>query len=198
MKTDWTHWNWFFREKINQAQNRLKLKAMKTLKNTTSKVCLSFLMAKALVAWMLPASLLAVDLDLRRVGGFQGVKGQVAISGKYAYVNGVVLDISNPANPRQIKRYDTSGWRYGLPVSTNFTYAPDPAETWTVTDVSDQAHPQLVGGYKTMALAVGVRVSGKYAYTFGREKTLPVLEVIDISDPANPQQVGSYEGSRTP
>ena len=114
-----------------------------------------------------PAS--AVDLDIVGVASYQGPLsfGRLSISGTRLYSGGCILDISNPANPKQIRNYDASGWPYGLPVTTNFTYTPDPDETWLVTDISDPAHPLMLGGYKTMASASGyfrVKVSGSYAF----------------------------------
>ena len=44
---------------------------MTVMKNTMSKVLLYFLMAKALVALLHPAWLLAVDLDLQHVGSYR-------------------------------------------------------------------------------------------------------------------------------
>lgn len=171
---------------------------MLVLTNSISRVHLYVLVAQTLAALLLPISLLAVDVELRRVGGCDCANGRVAVSGGYAYVGGTVLDVSNPANPLPIASYDTTEWRYGLPVSTKFTYAPDADETWMVTDVSDPTRPHVVGGYKTMALTCGVKVSGKYAYTINTEKTLWMIDVIEISDPANPRLVATYEGTKTP
>ena len=44
---------------------------MTLMENTTSKVLLYFLMAKALVDLLHPASLLAVDLDFQHVGSYR-------------------------------------------------------------------------------------------------------------------------------
>ena len=58
---------------------------MTAMKNTMSKVLLYFLMAKALVALLHPASLLAVDLDFQHVGSYRVEdipKGVVVAPGK--------------------------------------------------------------------------------------------------------------------
>jgi hypothetical protein len=153
--------------------------------------------------WLTPAeSLTAFDLDLERVGGYHDTGyGSVAVSGQYAYCGwpgGLdVIDLSNPAQPKLVHRYDTSHWFYGLPVSTNFMYKPDAEETWMVYDVSNPADPQQVGGYKTIASAhfntsaSRTKVAGTYAYVTDEDAT--PLQIIDVRNPANPQRVGSYD-----
>ena len=118
-------------------------------------------------------------------------------SGIYAYCWGeeyclTVIDITNPISPRWVARFDPSGWPYGLPVSTNFSYAPDAIEGWWVTDNSDPANPKPVGGYKSIAAVSGVHVSGQYAFVSEGDGR---LAVINISDPASPQRVGEYRGT---
>jgi hypothetical protein len=63
----------------------------------------------ALFSILLPGRLVALDLELMRVGGYDtsGQAWDVAVSGNYAYVadgtNGLqVIDVSNPANPQRV------------------------------------------------------------------------------------------------
>ncbi len=159
------------------------------------------LMTKALFVWLLAAWVLGGDLDLQTVGSYRvaDIPDEVVMQpGKYAFALGFLFEVSDPANPKPVRRYDTSGWPHGLPVSTNFTYSPDPVETWLVTDRRDPDHPQPLGGYKTIALPFGVRISGKYAYTVDGSVAPGAMEVIDISDPANPHRAGSYQSNHHP
>jgi hypothetical protein len=103
-----------------------------------------------------------------------------------------VIDIADPLNPRRVARTGASGWPYGLPVSNNFSYAPDAIEGWWVTDNSDPANPKPVGGYKSIAAVSGVQVSGQYAYVSEGDGR---LAVVNVSDPASPQRVGEYRGT---
>jgi hypothetical protein len=149
----------------------------------------------------------------RQVGNcptYQSAEG-VAVSGDRAYLveqvgagsSGSerlqVLDVSNPASPRHVAEYDASGWDFGLPVSTNFTYFPDLEEAWLVTDVSDPANPRPVGGYRTIASVSGVVVADHHAYVPTQSQVGSNLvygfQVIDISDPAQPRRVGDYYGA---
>jgi hypothetical protein len=136
--------------------------------------------------------------DPRRVGSLPGVSGGLALLGNRAYVRGGrndgtswidvlhVVDISDPANPRLVEEYETSEWRYGLPIATNLTCVADPEDGWQVVDVSNPDEPKRVGPYRTIAAAFGIDISGDYAYTTGPTR----LQVIDLSDPRTPRRVG--------
>ncbi len=98
-----------------------------------------------------------------------------------------MIDISNPAEPRLVGRYDDGHWGFGVAVSGHHAY-------WAVgsglrvLDISNPADPQPVGDAEMVA--VSVAVSGSYAY-------LPHsggLSVVDVSDPTNPLPVGETSG----
>ena len=80
----------------------------------------------ALFSILLPGRLVALDLELTRVGGYNtsGRAYGVAVSGNYAYVLDYdaglqVIDVSNPANPQRVGGYDYGGNALGVAVSGN-------------------------------------------------------------------------------
>src|SRR5687768_11247915 len=98
---------------------------------TKTAVRQSFLCSAPLFAVLfsilLPGQLVALDLELVRVGGYDtsGLARGVALSGNYAYVadrNGglQVIDVSNPASPQRVG--GSSGVPWGVAVSGNYAY----------------------------------------------------------------------------
>ena len=78
-------------------------------------------------------------------GGANGVQ----VSGKYAYVadsnNGlVIVDVSDPANPKQVGHLDTDGGAIGVHVLNNYAYIADDNNVLVIVDVSDPTNPFLV------------------------------------------------------
>src|SRR6266542_2181463 len=86
----------------------------------------------ALFSILMPGRLVALDLELMRVGGYDtsGRALGLAVSGNFAYVAAggaglQVINVSNPANPRRVGGYDTSGFASGVALSGNFAYVAD-------------------------------------------------------------------------
>jgi hypothetical protein len=98
-----------------------------------------------------------------------------------------VVDVSDPASPRRVGTYNTSGFARRVAVSGYHAYVAA-GESLQVIDVSDPANQQLVGS--TWANALEVAVSALYAYLVDCDG----LHIIDVSDPANPQRVGGNTG----
>ncbi|MBI2924511.1 MAG: hypothetical protein HYY24_02270 [Verrucomicrobia bacterium] len=132
----------------------------------------------------------------------------VTVAGNYAYLIDlepsfseggageglVVIDISDPANPRRVGSYShIVPSQYGGPdtvaVAGHYVYVADCSAGLLVIDVSDPANPRRAGGYRTSGCALGVAVAGTYALLSDWNVGLLVL---DISDPTNPQHVGGY------
>jgi hypothetical protein len=146
----------------------------------------------------------------------------LAVVGNYAYVTFaflsyggfhpglLVIDISNPANPVPVGRYDASGgqiccwqaWR--VAVAGNYAYVVGSryGETSLITDlqvidVSDPANPVRVGGIDTGGSVTGVAVAGSHAYLgesrWEGDELISGLQVIDVSNPANPVRVDGFD-----
>jgi len=139
-----------------------------------------------------------------------GIVRGVAVAGSYAYVAVVapvsqylgggsleiggslrVLDVSTPANPKEVGFYDTPGAAYGVAVAGSYAYvAGGYSGGLRVMDVSSPAWPTEVGSCDTPGEARGVAVAGSYAYV--ADGVYGGLRVMDVSDPANPTEVGSF------
>jgi len=133
----------------------------------------------------------------------QVVECGIGISGDYAYVTSgfrgvIVLDISDPQNPRRIGR---SGWgfkdAYDIAVRDTLAYVGlrDRRSTYlkaclAVLDVSDPANPrQPVGWLTYLGQGIVHSVSIKDTCAF---LAAPVgLAIVDISDPSHLTQIGS-------
>ncbi|WP_448605243.1 LVIVD repeat-containing protein [Thermoflexus hugenholtzii] len=116
-----------------------------------------------------------------RTGVLPGVVRGVAVSGSYAYVadGGLrVIDVSNPAAPREVGFYDTLGWALGVAVSGSYAYVADGNKGLRVIDVSNPAAPREVGVYDTPGGAEDVAVSGSYAYVADGSGGLVILRFL--------------------
>jgi hypothetical protein len=149
----------------------------------------------------------SLGFDLDRSDSF------VILGGEYAYVTGTfpglepvgclqVIDISDPANPRGIGRFDYHGDWHGLALSGQYACLAAGNAGLLFVDLADPAYPRLVGSY-TEHGAEGVAVFGNYAYVAVSPRGYWPLaprnpgeysgfgvEVIDISEPARPRRVG--------
>ncbi|MFQ5342986.1 MAG: LamG-like jellyroll fold domain-containing protein, partial [Anaerolineae bacterium] len=138
-----------------------------------------------------PPPILAAAGSYDTPGYAQGV----AVAGHYAYVadgySGLrVIDISNPAGPREVGFYDTPSSAWGVAVAGHYAYVADGYSGLRVIDISNPAGPREVGFYDTPGYAHGVAVAGNYAYVADYYSG---LRVIDISNPAGPSEAGSYD-----
>ena len=131
----------------------------------------------------------------------------VAVSGDYAYVvtgyslgqgspvmgfggawvgdSGLVVNISDPANPVEAGAYRSSGYMYNVAVSGNYAYVAACDDGLRVVDISAPTVPTEVGFFDAYE-AVDVAISGDYAYVATGDNKLLVL---GISNPANPIEV---------
>ena len=98
-----------------------------------------------------------------------------------------VIDVSNPADPRQVGSYYTTQYATGIDVVGDRVYLANGSEGLHIIDVSDPENPRCQGTYDTQG-AYRVYVVGDYAYLTDEQG----LYVIDISDPRNPHKVGFY------
>ena len=120
---------------------------------------------------------------LGRTGVLPGVVQGVAVSGSHAYVaagdGGLrVVDVSDPAHPREVGSCDTPGEAWGVAVSGSYAYVAAGDAGLRIVDVSDPAHPREVGSYDTPGSAWDVAVSGSYAYVADRDGGLVMLRFL--------------------
>ncbi|HBY94258.1 MAG TPA: hypothetical protein DEP84_09895, partial [Chloroflexi bacterium] len=127
----------------------------------------------------------------------------VAVAGNYAYVvhyvyetnmirdSGLrVVDVSNPASPREVGIVDTPGQSHDVAVAGSYAYVADGESGLRVVDVSNPTSPREVGAVDTPGYAQGVAVAGNYAYVADGNSG---LRVVDVSNPASPREVGAVD-----
>ena len=116
---------------------------------------------------------------------------RLAIAGTYAYVAAsatlTVIDISDPANPRQIACCEMPGGADDLALSGNYAYVID--GDLSIVSIADPYHPTLVGRLEFPRWPVSrVAVDGTHVYVLGAGD-VGGLHVVDVSDPTNPVEV---------
>lgn len=120
----------------------------------------------------------------------------VHVSGRYAYVAGNdaasgfrIVDISDPAFPRQTTSVNTGLNVHDVFVAGQYAYLANSTAGLKIYDVSNPSAPSSVGTFLANggSVVTDVFVVGKYAYTISSD----ALYVVDISDPATPTSVSS-------
>ena len=156
-----------------------------------------FILASALTATAAPP-VITTPVQIGAWPGFsRGGFLAVAVSDRFAYaaIGGgglVILDISTPANPIMLSRFQTSGSASGVQVVGKFAYVADGSAGLQIIDVSNPANPVRLGGFDTSGSAVSVQVVANMAYV---ADALAGLQVIDVSNPASPVRLGGFDTS---
>jgi hypothetical protein len=106
----------------------------------------------------------------------------------------VILDVSNPAAPREVGRIagDTSK----VAVLGQTVYAIDGVDTLRIFDVSNPAQPHLLGAFRpgdvitdlaVLPSPAGPSIPLAYLGTLGQG-----VRIVDVSNPAGPRELGAY------
>ena len=140
------------------------------------------------------------SLNVTKVGSLQywGGTGNIEIEGNNAYVitrTGLrIVDISNPASPREVSFYEQYGLKYTDALAVQFPYAfVCYRSSVRVLDISAPSEPAEVGRYETGWIEHfrEIAVSGEYAYVL--DFSSGVASVLDVSNPATPQLVATID-----
>jgi len=105
-----------------------------------------------------------------------------------------VIDISDPADPRQVSRLplgigvEGDVRAYGVAVAGRYAYLAVGAAGLRVVDISDPSTPVEVGVYDVPGRADNLVVAGDHVYLVDGD-----LRIVDVSDPTSPRQVGFYD-----
>lgn len=135
------------------------------------------------------------------------LNGSAKFIGTFAYVatgnSGlVVLDMSNPLNPKRVGGIDTAGSASDVAVAGNYAYL---VETLSISngllhaiDISDPKHPVAVGTHAINARALNVEVSGDHALVLGwpflwDQGDQWTLDCFDVGTPSQPKRVGQIQ-----
>ncbi len=117
----------------------------------------------------------------------------VEISGNHAYfatgnTGLIVVDISDPANPRKVGRYDTPSLAYDVRIAGNYAYLANYEAGFYVFDISEPANPRVAGRLPSVH-ATSLTISGTQAFVpLGSS-----IVVIDLTDPTSPHRTQGYE-----
>lgn len=114
----------------------------------------------------------------------------VLVQGDYPYFI-AILDVSNPAAPKEIRRFvpETQYSTWDIVVHGQYAYLNGGIQVIDIVDVSDPLAPHLVGSVDTPGLPIQYVVDGDYVYVGDSFK----ISVINVANPAQPEVVGFYE-----
>ncbi len=133
----------------------------------------------------------SIPSAMRELGSFKMSSAcNVYVSGQYAYITNLglqIVNIANPAEPQVVAYHETPGVAYGLDLVEPFMYVADDWCGIRIIDMSDPMYPQEVGHYDTPGHARDVKVIGNYAYVADCDAG---LRIIDISKPFDCEEVG--------
>lgn len=109
----------------------------------------------------------------------------ICISGNLAYVarylSGlVVIDISDPENPRQLGAVDTPGQAFAVSVSGSLAAIADGSGGLQIADISNCMAPVIVGSFATSANAYDVVFAGDDAYVAATYSGMYVVNLTDV------------------
>ena len=113
----------------------------------------------------------------------------IVLNESYAFVTDLglrILDISIPAEPREIAYIETPGVARDLHIEGYYAYVADDWCGVRIIDIHDITRPQEVGQVYTSGYAWDIEMAGLYLYIAACDGG---LEVIDISNPTEPQEV---------
>lgn len=103
----------------------------------------------------------------------------------------LIYDLSDPAAPAYLGRYDSSGFAEDVKVVGNLAYLTDGDVGLHILDVSNPAAPVRVGGFATQGYADALDVAGEHAYVVAGSR----VEIIRVSNPAAPVRASSAAGT---
>lgn len=106
------------------------------------------------------------------------------VAGQFLYI----IDISNPREPKQIRRYPASG--LGVAALGSFVYVADPVQGLLTLDVSDPLNPALRSTYKPAGQCRGVGIKGNHLFVINHEVG---VDIMDLADPAEPKWISGID-----
>jgi len=121
----------------------------------------------------------------------------VYVSGNYAYVaDGVgvrILDISDPANPKEVSFCEVSAGSIFVANGYIYTggYIPNVGNGFNIIDASNPEKPVIIS-YIQCISPYGIKVIGNYAYIANGQEGLLIADVSNLKEPKN---VSSYKTS---
>ena len=118
-----------------------------------------------------------LDITSHKDGDVRGVD----VAGPYASLASgkpglVVLDISDPRNPREVGRFDTPRTARSVQLAGSYAYVGD-LKWLRVLDISNPSAPREIASYNTPGYADDVWVTDGTAYVAAYDAGLMILEL---------------------
>ena len=137
----------------------------------------------------------ALPVERSSTRGLGDFISDVAILEARAYVTAgtdglFVFDISIPASPREIGRWNSPGSAEGVAVSASTAYVADGPFGLQILDVSNPSAPAVVATAFDGQFAFDVVVSGRYAFVAAAGAGLLIA---DVSAPAKPRELATLD-----
>ena len=102
----------------------------------------------------------------------------------------VILDASNPVNPRRLGIVATSDGAFGVTVKNDLAYIASDSNGFIIANISDPENPLITDQYNDGGSANSVCTNGSYAYVTEYPHG---MEIFDISNPADITKVTEYD-----
>jgi hypothetical protein len=135
--------------------------------------------------------------------GTQSRAIDVAVSGSYAYVAGIIVgpntgyleavDITDPQNPRVVGTLDTPAWALRVTTSGDFAYVAagshpgnQSVSRLLIVDIGDPQNLRNIGSVEMPWMVNDMSLAGSYAVVAGSSR----LWMVDVADPEHPTIVG--------
>ncbi len=149
--------------------------------------------AFCLILLLISAGIAQDSMNVRRVGVFASLAGDVKVRGGYAYLVGDsmfrVISMADPEHPPvEVGSVGVPGTR--LAVQGDYAYVASDSERLRVVSIADPANPVEVGRCDIHRAPQGVAVSGDYVYVAATDSG---LGVISVADPTNPVEVARID-----
>lgn len=139
-----------------------------------------------------------------------GPPTSVVVRGSYAYTAEAsdqypigagpglsIVDVSDPAQPTVVGRFETASNLTSVAVSLPFAFATDTrGRVWAV-DVSNPANPTLATYYDTGYPAYDISVCEPYIYVANGEGGLAILRIQSVAEPTPTPPLTMAEGTLT-
>jgi len=141
-----------------------------------------------------PAMSESLPLDVRQGVNYGGQrKGFIQDNILYVadWFSGLhIYDIANPAQPRLLSTFHTSGSAKGVAVRGRYAFIADDDHGLQIVDVGIPTDPEWVAGLATSGLAYTPVIDGDRLYLASHRGG---VHIIDIANPAEPRMIGGFD-----
>ena len=124
---------------------------------------------------------------------------RIAVSGSRVYLARrelLIVDVSQPAEPVMIGRYDFDDFVGGIAIASDHAFVTVRSQGVQVIDVSDPSSPTLAGSIDLPGSNLAISVEGSVATVV--QTGIPYngrVTVLDVTDPTTPAEAGHIDNS---